>query len=268
MIPALPHGGRAVPRVLGILNVTPDSFSDGGRHAGADTAFAAAQAMIEAGAAMVDVGGESTRPGALPITEAEEVARVAPLLERLSGSGIPFSIDTRNAAVMARAVDAGAAMVNDISALTHDPRALGAIARRDCDVVLMHMQGRPATMQVAPHYDDVVAEVHSWIVERIRACVGGGIARSRITIDPGIGFGKTAEHNLTLLRGLSRFRDLGCPVMLGASRKGLIGGPVEQRLGGSIALALHGAAQGCAWVRVHDVAETVQALGVWRAVSA
>lgn len=255
-----------MPRVLGILNVTPDSFSDGGRHASPDGVVTAARAMIEAGAAMVDIGGESTRPGAHPVTEAEEIARVCPVLDRLSGSGIPFSIDTRNAAVMARAVDAGAAMVNDISALTHDPRALPAIARRNCDVVLMHMQGEPATMQVAPHYDDVVAEVHSWIVERIRACVAGGIVRSRILIDPGIGFGKTAEHNLALLRSLSRFRDLGCPVMLGASRKGLIGGPVEQRLGGSIALALHGAAQGCSWVRVHDVPETVQALQVWSAI--
>jgi dihydropteroate synthase len=267
VIASLPlQGGRAVPRVLGILNVTPDSFSDGGRHPSADAALSAARAMIDAGAAMIDIGGESTRPGASPVSEADELARVVPLLDRLSGNGIPFSIDTRNAAVMARAVDAGAVMVNDVSALTHDPRALPAIAKRNCDVVLMHMQGDPATMQVAPHYDDVVAEVHAWIVERIRACVGGGIARSRIVIDPGIGFGKTAEHNLTLLRGLSRFRDLGCPVMLGASRKGLIGGAVEQRLGGSIALALHGAAQGCAWVRVHDVQETVQALQVWSAI--
>ncbi len=255
-----------MPRVLGILNVTPDSFSDGGKHASPDGVVDAARAMIEAGAAMVDIGGESTRPGALPVSEAEEIARVCPVLDRLAGSGIPFSIDTRNAAVMARAVDAGAAMVNDISGLTHDARALPAIARRNCDVVLMHMQGVPATMQVAPHYDDVIVEVHAWLVERIRACVSGGIARSRIVIDPGIGFGKTTEHNLALLRGLSRFRDLGCPVMLGASRKGLIGGPVEQRLGGSIALALHGAAQGCAWVRVHDVAETVQALQVWATI--
>ena len=212
---------------------------------------------------MVDIGGESTRPGAPLVSEAEEIARVTPVLERLSGSGIPFSIDTRNAAVMARAVDAGAAMVNDISALTHDPRALPAIARRNCDVVLMHMQGTPATMQVAPRYDDVVVEVHAWLVERIRACVAGGIARSRIVIDPGIGFGKTVEHNLTLLRSLSRFRDLGCPVMLAASRKGFIGGPVEDRLPGSLVLAVHAAAQGMGWVRVHDVPETVQALKVW-----
>ncbi|QXQ07712.1 dihydropteroate synthase [Sphingosinicellaceae bacterium] len=262
-----PTGGRVVPRILGILNVTPDSFSDGGRHAAPDAALAAARAMINAGAAMVDIGGESTRPGAPPVSEAEEIARVAPVLERLTGSGIPFSIDTRNAAVMARAVDAGAAMVNDVSALTHDARALPAIARRNCDVVLMHMQGTPATMQVAPHYEDVVVEVHAWLVERIRACVAGGIARSRIVIDPGIGFGKTVEHNLTLLRGLSRFRDLGCPVMLGASRKGFIGGPVEGRLPGSLVLAVHAAAQGVSWVRVHDVPETLQALQVWAALN-
>ena len=252
-----------VPRILGILNLTPDSFSDGGRYPTPDAALTTARAMIEAGAAMVDIGGESTRPGAPPVPEAEEIARVQPVLDRLSHSGIPFSIDTRNAAVMARAVDAGAAMVNDISALTHDPRAMSAVARRNCDVVLMHMQGTPATMQVAPHYGDVIVEVHAWLVERIRACVAGGIARSRIVIDPGIGFGKTAEHNLTLLRGLSRFRDLGCPVMLGASRKGFIGGAVGDRLPGSLVIAVHAAAQGLSWVRVHDVPETVQALKVW-----
>ncbi len=257
-----------VPRVLGILNLTPDSFSDGGRFAAPEAAVAAARAMLEAGAAMVDIGGESTRPGAPFVSEAEELARVGPVLDRLAG--LPFSIDTRRASVMARALDAGAAMVNDVSALTHDPAALPLLAGRGCDVVLMHMAGAPATMQAAPRYDDVVAEVRDWLARRIEACVAGGIDRDRIVIDPGIGFGKSLDHNLALLRHLDAFTALA-PVMLGASRKALIGkltgAAVDERLPGSLALALHGAAKGCAWVRVHDVAETVQALRVWGAVA-
>ena len=266
----LPQGEREAPHVLGILNLTPDSFSDGGRFASLDYAVAAAHAMIAAGAAMVDIGGESTRPGATFVSEAEELARVGPVLDALGGA-VPFSIDTRRAVVMRRALDAGAAMVNDVSALTHDPAALALIAERRCTVVLMHMQGAPQSMQAAPAYVDVVAEVHDWLARRIDVCVAGGIDPGKIVIDPGIGFGKTLDHNLALLRGLSRFATLA-PVMLGASRKALIGklsgAEVADRLPGSLALALHGAAGGCAWVRVHDVPETVQALRVWQAVRA
>ena len=263
---ALPR--RPAPKVLAILNLTPDSFSDGGRYASPDAAAATARAMIAAGAAMVDIGGESTRPGAPFVSEAEELARVRPVLDRLAG--VPFSIDTRRSTVMAAALDAGAAMVNDVSALAHDPAALPLVAERGCDVVLMHMAGDPATMQAAPRYADVVAEVEAWLAARIEACLAAGVRAERIVIDPGIGFGKTLDHNLALLRGLDRLAVLA-PVMLGASRKALIGkltgAAVDDRLPGSLALALHGAAKGCAWVRVHDVAETVQALRVWRAVA-
>ena len=260
---------RSLPRVLGILNLTPDSFSDGGRFVSPQAAVAAARAMIDAGAAMVDIGGESTRPGAAFVSEAEELARVGPVLDRLGAAGVPFSIDTRRAAVMARALDAGAGLVNDVSALTHDPASIGLVATRGCPVVLMHMAGTPATMQAAPRYADVVAEVEAWLAARIDACVAAGVDRAKIVVDPGIGFGKTLDHNLALLRALDRLAALA-PVMLGASRKALIGkltgAGVADRLPGSLALALHGAAKGCAWVRVHDVAATVQALRVWGAI--
>jgi len=257
-----------IPRVLGILNVTPDSFSDGGRFASPAQAAHAAHAMIAAGADMIDIGGESTRPGAPFVSEAEELARVAPVIDALAGQ-VPFSIDTRRAAVMAYALDRGAGLVNDVSALTHDPAALPLVAARGCGVVLMHMAGSPATMQAAPAYDDVVREVRDWLAARVAACVAVGVAPDRIFVDPGIGFGKTLDHNLALLRGLTALSGVA-PVMLGASRKALIGrltgADTPDRLPGSLALALHGAATGCAWVRVHDVAETVQALRVWEAV--
>lgn len=254
---------------MGIVNVTPDSFSDGGR--GGDP-VAAAEAMAAAGASIVDLGGESTRPRAAEVSEAEELARVAPVLARLSDAGLTLSIDTRKAAVMAAALDAGAAMVNDVSALTHDPAALALVAARGCPVVLMHAQGSPPTMQDAPHYDDVLCDVFDWLDARIAACVAAGIDRSRIVADPGIGFGKTLDHNLALLRGVALFHGLGVPVLLGASRKKLIGtlssdAPVAERLGGSLALALHGLSRGVQIVRVHDVAATVQAARVWSAVN-
>jgi dihydropteroate synthase len=259
----LPVGRTAV---MGILNVTPDSFSDGGRHAGAGAA-AAARAMTSAGADIVDVGAESTRPGAAEVTLDAELARLKPLLPGLKG--LNWSIDTRKAGVMAAALDAGAALVNDVSALGHDGQALALVAERGCPVVLMHAQGTPETMQIAPQYDDVLLDVYEWLVTRIDACVAAGIARERIIIDPGIGFGKNLQHNLALLRGLTLFHGLGVPVLLGASRKALISRlagevPAEARLPGSLALALHGAACGVQIVRVHDVAETVQALTVWR----
>ena len=265
-LPFLP-GDR--PAVMGILNVTPDSFSDGGRHADAAVAVAAAHAMHAAGAAIIDVGAESTRPRAPLIDTATEQARLAAVLPGLAG--LPWSIDTRKAAVMAKALDAGAALVNDVSALTHDAAALALVAARGAPVVLMHAQGTPQTMQEAPAYADALLDVYDWLAARIAVCAAVGIPRPRIIADPGIGFGKTLAHNLALLRGLPLFHGLGVPLLLGASRKQLIAriagdAAPEQRLPGSLALALHAAACGVQIVRVHDVPETVQALAVWRAM--
>ena len=264
LIAGLPGDRTAI---MGILNITPDSFSDGGRHADAEIAVAAAHAMTAAGADIVDIGAESTRPRAAPVDAATESARLAPVLAGLTD--IHWSIDTRKAAIMAQALDAGAALVNDVSALGHDPAALALVATRGCPVVLMHAQGDPQTMQDAPRYDDALLDVYDWLAARIAVCVAAGIDRSRIVADPGIGFGKGLAHNLALLRGLSLFHGLGVPLLLGASRKALIGriaGDVapDARLPGSLALALHAAAQGVQIVRVHDVAETAQALAVWR----
>lgn len=257
-----------VPRIMAILNVTPDSFSDGGRLGSAAAAIDQGLRMAEAGAAIVDVGGESTRPGAAPVPLAEELRRVMPVVEGLARRGVPVSIDTRKARVMADALAAGATMLNDVSALTHDPEALAVAAASSADIVLMHMQGTPETMQLAPAYADVVAEVRAFLDARVAACVAAGIPESRLIRDPGIGFGKTLEHNLALLRNLPA---LGAPLLLGASRKVLIGrltgADVHSRLPGSLALALHAARMGVAWVRVHDVAETAQALAVWAACS-
>jgi dihydropteroate synthase len=268
MLAGLPGDRTAI---MGILNVTPDSFSDGGRHADTAVAVAAAQVMAAAGADIIDIGAESTRPRAAPVDAATESARLAPVLAGLNG--INWSIDTRKAAIMAQALDAGAALVNDVSALGHDPAALALVAARGCPVVLMHAQGDPQTMQEAPRYDDALLDVYDWLAARIDACVAAGIDRSRIIADPGIGFGKGLAHNLALLRGLSLFHGLGVPLLLGASRKALIGRvagdvPPDARLPGSLALALHAAAQGVQIVRVHDVAETAQALAVWRAANA
>jgi dihydropteroate synthase len=224
--------------------------------------------MAAAGADIIDVGAESTRPGAPAVDLDTEQGRLAAVLPGLSG--LTWSIDTRKAGVMAMALDKGAALVNDVSALTHDPAALALVAARGAPVVLMHARGEPATMQAAPRYADVLLDVYDWLAARIAACEAAGIARERIIVDPGIGFGKTLEHNLALLRGLGLFHGLGVQVLLGASRKALIarlsaGEPADQRLPGSLALALHAAASGVQIVRVHDVAATVQALAVWRA---
>lgn len=266
--PVLAGFAPPLPLVMGILNITPDSFSDGGRNAAPDVAIAAAQAMVAAGAAIVDVGAESTRPGAAELPVADELARLAPLWAGLAG--LPLSVDTRKAPVMAAALDAGAAMINDVSALLHDPAAMPLVAARRCPVILMHHQGTPDTMQLAPRYDDVLLDVFDWLEGRIAAAVAGGIRPDTIIADPGIGFGKGLEHNLALLRGLSLFHGLGVPILLGASRKSLIAKvagdvPVEERLPGSLALALAGANAGVQLLRVHDVAETVQALHLWRA---
>ena len=328
----------ARPHVMGIVNVTPDSFSDGALRPGGGDPVAAARAMAAAGASLIDIGGESTRPGAQDVPVAEELARVMPVLAALlpsrlregpgvgspdyskddprttplpsplgegretrearpGGGAVPgtglrstppppapplkgrggsptlVSIDTRKAAVMAAALDAGAALVNDVSALTHDPAAAALLAARGCPVVLMHAQGTPATMQLDPRYDDVVGEVFDGLEARIDAAVAAGIARDRIVADPGIGFGKTAAHNVALLRNLAAFHALGVPLLLGASRKALIArlardeAPPAARLGGSLALALHGVACGVQIVRVHDVPETVQALRVAGAIA-
>jgi dihydropteroate synthase len=218
---------------------------------------------------VIDVGGESTRPGAKEVWEGDEIERVGPVIERLSAAGLPVSIDTRKSAVMAGALGRGAGMVNDVSALTFDPQSAETVAAAGCPVVLMHAQGSPETMQDQPSYDDVLLDVYDWLETRIEAAVAAGIARERILIDPGFGFGKTLRHNLELMNGLSLLHGLGVPVLLGASRKRTIGAlsnevPADRRLGGSVAFAVAALAQGVQMIRAHDAFETVQALRVWR----
>ncbi|WBY07239.1 dihydropteroate synthase [Sphingomonas sp. 7/4-4] len=258
------------PQVMGILNVTPDSFSDGGRHVG-DPA-AAAQVGVDmtvAGAAIVDVGGESTRPGAETVWEGDEIERTVPVIERLARSGAAVSIDTRKAAVMEAALGAGAQLVNDVSALLYDDRALDVAAAAGCPVVLMHSPDPGRTGHDGGNYGDVLLEVYDWLDRRVDEVVAKGIARERVLIDPGIGFGKSLADNLALLNGLALFHGIGCGVVLGASRKRMIGAlsneaPAEARLGGSLAVALKGAELGAQLIRVHDVFETAQALRIWR----
>lgn len=254
------------PQVMAILNVTPDSFSENG--APSDPVGNGLDAL-RAGAALIDVGGESTRPGAKPVWEGDEIARIEPVVATLAAGGAAVSVDTRKAGVMEAALAAGAGLVNDVSALVWDDRALEVVAKAGCPVVLMHHRGTPETMQQDPRYDDVLIDVYDWLDARIEAAVAAGIDRANILIDPGIGFGKTLRHNLAVLNGLSLFHGLGCPIVLGASRKRSIGAlsgeaPADQRLGGSVALAVLGASQGVQLLRVHDVFETVQALRVWR----
>jgi len=261
------------PRVMGVLNVTPDSFSDGGRFLDRAAALEHARRMLSDGADILDIGGESTRPGAAPTEEADEIARVIPLVEALRAEcdarGVPLCVDTRKPAVMRAAIAAGATLVNDVAALAA-PGALEALAASDAAVCLMHMRGEPATMQKSPHYDDVVSEVKAFLGERAALCERAGIARDRIVVDPGFGFGKTVGHNLILLRRLGEIVALGFPVAIGASRKSTIGAltgrEVGERTAGSLAAALAAVAHGAAIVRVHDVRETVDALKVWCAV--
>ena len=257
------------PQLMAVLNVTPDSFSDGGRFADSESAAAAGADMAAQGAAMIDVGGESTRPGAKPVWEGDEAERVVPVVRQLAAGGAAVSIDTRKSEVMTAALAAGARLVNDVSALTYDPRSSDVVAAAGVPVILMHHSGTPETMQDAPRYDDVLVEVYQWLEQRIAAAEAAGIDRSKILVDPGFGFGKSVAHNLELMNGLALLHSLGCPVVLGASRKRTIGAlsneaPADQRLGGSIAFALKAAGQGAQIVRAHDVAETVQALRVWR----
>lgn len=263
------------PLVMGIVNVTPDSFSDGGRHATTEAALVHALKLIDQGADVLDIGGESTRPGSDPVDEAEEIARVAPLIAAIRARwGGRISIDTMKPAVARAAVAAGATMWNDVTALNHAPDSLATAAELGCEVVLMHMKGAPKTMQDDPRYDDVVAEVVAHLAARAEAAMAAGIAREKIWLDPGIGFAKTTAHNLTLAARLGALVDLGFPVLYAASRKRLIQGvdaaaiEADDRLGGSLALALEGARRGARMVRVHDVRETVQALKLQAAVTA
>lgn len=259
----------SVPRVMGILNVTPDSFVDGGRYAGADAALAQARRMRDDGADIIDVGGESTRPGSLPVSEATEIGRVLPVIEALAGEGMLISIDTMKPGVMRAAIGAGAAMVNDVRAL-RERGAIEALAESSAAVCLMHMRGQPRTMQGAPAYDDVAREVRDFLVERALTCEAAGIARERIVVDPGFGFGKTRVHNLDLMRAMPQLVAMGYPVLAGLSRKSMIGEitgrDIGSRVAGSLAAALAAVARGAAVVRVHDVAETVDALRVWSAI--
>jgi len=266
-------GARTVrldqPQVMGIVNATPDSFSDGGLFADANAAAEAGADMASQGAAIIDVGGESTRPGAKPVWEGEEIERIGPIIRQLTAGGAAVSIDTRKADVMTAALEAGARLINDVSALTYDDRSANIVAAAGAPVVLMHHKGKPETMQDDPRYDDVLVEIYQWFEDRIAAAVEAGIARDKILIDPGFGFGKNVAHNLELMNGLALFHSLGCPIVVGASRKRTIGAlsgeaPSDKRLGGSIAFALKAAEQGAQIVRVHDVFETVQALRIWR----
>ncbi len=259
-----------VPAVMGVLNVTPDSFSDGGRFTGRDAALRQAEAMARDGAAIIDVGGESTRPGAADVSEQEELDRVIPVVEAVvSAVDVPVSIDTSKAAVMRAAAGAGAAMINDIRALRGEG-ALATAAELQCPVCLMHMQGQPRTMQQAPEYDDVVADVRDFLARRLRECVDAGLAEDLLIVDPGFGFGKTPRHNVELLANLRQLRSLGRPILVGLSRKSTLGSltgrDVDERMPASIAAAVIAVVEGAHIVRAHDVLETVDALRVAAAV--
>jgi dihydropteroate synthase len=264
------HWNTSRVLVMGIVNVTPDSFSDGGQFADADRAVARARALTAAGADLIDVGGESTRPGAKPVSVEEELRRVLPVIEQLRD--LVVSVDTTKASVAEAALRAGAQVVNDISALRFDPRMVEVIGQHGAGVVLMHMQGTPATMQTNPRYTDVVREVRQFLAERIEFALAQGMAREQIAIDPGIGFGKTVEHNLELLARLEELTGLGCPVLVGASRKSFLGKITGrepgERLAGSVAVATWAVARGARIVRAHDVAETRDAVRVVESLQA
>jgi len=252
---------------MGVVNITPDSFSDGGRYYERDAAIAHARRLAEEGAHIIDIGGESTRHGSAPVTPDEELARILPVIQALGD--LCVSVDTRRPAVMQAALDAGASMINDVQAL-QAPDALAAVRAAQCAVCLMHMKGEPATMQREPHYDDVVREVKAFLQTRVAAAEAAGIARERIVVDPGFGFGKTAAHNLTLLGRLAELAELGVPLLVGLSRKSTIGRltgrPAEERLAGSLAVALIAVQRGATILRVHDVKETRDTLAVWQAL--
>ncbi|HEX4669022.1 MAG TPA: dihydropteroate synthase [Solirubrobacterales bacterium] len=259
-----------VAKLMGVVNVTPDSFSDGGLYLDPEAAISHGEDLARAGAGILDVGGESTRPGAESVPVAEELSRVLPVIEGLAGGKAAISVDTSKAAVAKAALDAGAEIVNDVTALRGDPEMAARCAEHGATVVLMHMLGTPRTMQDQPHYDDVVAEVKAFLSERIEVAMAAGIAEERIWLDPGIGFGKTAAHNLELLRRLAELRELGRPLVIGTSRKSFIGkvdgSDAGERLGGTIASSVLAAAEGAEVLRVHDVAEVSQAMAVAAAV--
>lgn len=260
------------PLVMGIVNVTPDSFSDGGDHADAEAAIAHGRRLRAEGADILDIGGESTRPGAEPVSPAQELARVLPVIRALADEGAVISIDTRHAVVMREAIAAGARIINDVTGLTGDPESLAVAASTGAPVVLMHMRGEPRTMQQQPSYADVVVAVMAHLEGLVARALAAGIARDRIAIDPGIGFGKDVDHNVTLLDHTALFHGLGCPLLIGVSRKRFIaalsaGEAPKARLPGSLAAALHCLDQGAQILRVHDVAETVQAIALWRALN-
>jgi dihydropteroate synthase len=257
-------------KLMGVVNVTPDSFSDGGLYLDPEAAIAHGRELAAAGAEILDVGGESTRPGAEPVAAEEELRRVVPVIGGLSDTDCEISVDTSKTAVAAAALDAGATIVNDVTALRGDPEMATLCAERDATVVLMHMLGEPRTMQQDPRYDDVIAEVKGFLSERLAAALAAGIAGERVWLDPGIGFGKTAAHNMELLRRLGELRELGRPLVVGTSRKSFIGrvddSGADERLGGTIASSVLAAAEGAEVLRVHDVAELRQALAVAAAI--
>ncbi|MBT4711836.1 MAG: dihydropteroate synthase [Alphaproteobacteria bacterium] len=270
-LPQIAGLGSARPLIMGVINATPDSFYDGGRHTDTDGAIAHGMALLAQGADILDVGGESTRPGADPVPEHVELDRVIPVVRALATRGAVVSIDTRNGGVMTAAADAGAKMINDVAALTR-PGAMAAAADSGLPVVLLHSDADPRNMQDAPTYDDVVAEVIAYLQGRIGACEAAGIPHDRLIADPGIGFAKTPDHNVKLLTALDKFQDLNVPILLGVSRKSFIGHfsngeAADHRLPGSLAAALWGATHGAKILRVHDVSETAQAMAIWRAAS-
>ena len=268
VLPAFLDAAR--PLVMGIVNVTPDSFSDGGLAAGTDRAIAHGAELARQGADILDVGGESTRPGSDGVPEDEELRRVLPVIEALASEGFAVSVDTRKARVMRAALKAGARIVNDVSALTFEPQAMEAMAEASCPVILMHAQGDPKTMQLSPQYDDVALDVYDWLAARIEACEKAGIARHRLIADPGIGFGKSFRHNLDVLRQFTLYHGLGVPLLMGLSRKGFIGALTGEKIAGQ---RVHGSVGGAVWaafhgahiLRVHDVKATVEALAVAQA---
>ena len=265
--PEIVSVGHKRPKIVGVLNVTPDSFSDGGKFDSTDDAIRHGVTMIEEGADLIDIGGESTRPGADPVSPEEQCRRILPVVEGLARR-VPVSVDTQSATVMQKSLEAGADIINDVSALSADPHALDVVATADCPVILMHSLRAPKTMQAAPHYRDVRLDITDYLDSRIRACVSGGITREKIIIDPGIGFGQNDEHIALLIRDLAVLHGLGCPLMLGASRKSFIArvdrpGPAAGRLGGSVAAAILGLARGVQFLRVHDIAQTRQAVTIW-----
>jgi dihydropteroate synthase len=263
---------RKLPRLMGVVNVTPDSFSDGGQYLDPQRAIEHGHELLADGADLLDIGGESTRPGAAAVSAEEELARIGPVIEGLAGAGAPISIDTSKLAVAEAALRAGASMVNDITALRAEPQIAALCADRDAELVLMHMQGSPRTMQENPTYDDVVDDVKAFLAERIQFATGEGVPEERIWLDPGIGFGKTVEHNLELLRRLHELTELGRPLVVGTSRKRFIGkisgAGVDERLGGTIASCALAFANGATMLRVHDVREVREGMLVARAILA